>query len=174
MAALPASPHGGTRQIGPIGTVSRGVAGAVAITLPIALEGIGWWDLPALLTAPLFATAAARLIAFSFERTAPQALTDSHAICSPAGCALIGVLFGAAFALGAATPVHGDVLFWGFFGASMVLAAVRGDAGCEVLAFPNAITGRRDQIGCILFTPIDTAEARHPRRRPRRARVVRG
>jgi hypothetical protein len=172
MHAPLASPHGGTREIGPIGTVSRVVAGAVAVTLPVALEGIGWWDLPALLAAPLVATAAATLITFSFERTAPQTLTDCHTICSPPGCALIGVLFGAAFALGAATPVHGDVLFWGFFGTSMLLAAVRGDAGCEVLAFPNAITGRGDRIGCILFTPIDAAEARH-RRRPTRPLAAR-
>jgi hypothetical protein len=39
-------------------------------------------------------------------------------------------------------------------------AAVRGEAGCEMLAFPNAITRRKDRIGCILFTPIDAAEAR--------------
>jgi hypothetical protein len=52
------------------------------------------------------------------------------------------------------------VVFWVFIGSSMLLGAARGDAGCEVLAFPNAITGRRDRIGCILFTPIDAAEAR--------------
>jgi hypothetical protein len=34
-----------------------------------------------------------------------------------------------------------------------------------VLAFPNAITGRRDRIGCILYTPIDAAEARLNTRR---------
>jgi hypothetical protein len=47
----------------------------------------------------------------------------------------------------------------------MLLAAVRGYGGCEVLAFPAAITGRRDRIGCILYTPIDAAEARHRARR---------
>jgi hypothetical protein len=33
-------------------------------------------------------------------------------------------------------------------------------AGCEPCVGPNLITGRRDQIGCVLFTPIDRAEAR--------------
>jgi hypothetical protein len=30
---------------------------------------------------------------------------------------------------------------------------------CEVLAIPNLLSGRRDQIGCIAYTPIDRAEA---------------
>ena len=145
------------REIGPIGTASRVGAGALAIALPVVLEGVTWWDAPALAAASLLATAAASLIAL----IAPGMLSDRHAICSPAACLLIGVLFAAAFAVGATTPAHGDVVFWGFIGVSMLLAAARGDGGCEVLAFPNAITGRRDRIGCILFTPIDAAEARH-------------
>jgi hypothetical protein len=33
-------------------------------------------------------------------------------------------------------------------------------------AIPNAITGRSDQVGCILYTPIDRAEARAKAGRP--------
>ncbi|MGH2383231.1 MAG: hypothetical protein ACRDG7_18690, partial [Candidatus Limnocylindria bacterium] len=55
------------------------------------------------------------------------------------------------------------------FGASMLVAGARGYAGCEVLAFPNAITGRRDRIGCLLYTPIDSAETRHQAARAREA-----
>jgi hypothetical protein len=40
-----------------------------------------------------------------------------------------------------------------------------GFGGCEVLAILNLVTARRDQIGCILFTPIDRAEARRAARR---------
>jgi hypothetical protein len=58
------------------------------------------------------------------------------------------------------TPASGDVALWVWLGGSMLVAAARGFGGCEVLAIPNLITGRRDQIGCILFTPIDRAEAR--------------
>jgi hypothetical protein len=163
MASSTRSARAAGREIGPIGTVGRVVAGALALGIPIALEGIGWWDAPALIAAPLVATAAARLIALLFDHIAPDALSSHHAICSPAGCVLIGVLFAGASAVGAASPAHGDVVVWGFLGASMLLAAARGDGGCEVLAFPNAISGRRDRIGCILFTPIDTAEARHLR-----------
>jgi hypothetical protein len=45
-----------------------------------------------------------------------------------------------------------------FYGTSMLLAAVRGYAGCEVLAVSNWLLRRDDQIGCMVFGPVDTAE----------------
>jgi hypothetical protein len=45
-----------------------------------------------------------------------------------------------------------------FYGTSMLLAAARGYAGCEVLAISNWLLRRDDQIGCMLFWPVDTAE----------------
>jgi hypothetical protein len=42
-----------------------------------------------------------------------------------------------------------------FYGASMLLAAARGYAGCEVLAVSNWLLRRDDQVGCVLFTPVD-------------------
>lgn len=45
-----------------------------------------------------------------------------------------------------------------FFGSSMLLAAIRGQAGCEVLAISNWLLGRDDQIGCAMFDPIDSLE----------------
>jgi hypothetical protein len=47
-----------------------------------------------------------------------------------------------------------------FYGASMLLAAVRGKAGCEVTAISNWVLGRDDQVGCPVFTPIDSLEHR--------------
>jgi len=47
-----------------------------------------------------------------------------------------------------------------FYGASMLLAAVRGYAGCEVLALSNWLLRRDDQVGCVLFLPVDAVEAR--------------
>lgn len=47
-----------------------------------------------------------------------------------------------------------------FYGASMLLAAVRGYGGCEVLAVSNWVLRRDDQVGCLLFAPIDHAERR--------------
>jgi hypothetical protein len=45
-----------------------------------------------------------------------------------------------------------------FYGTSMLLAAARGYAGCEVLAVSNWLLRRDDQIGCMVFWPVDTAE----------------
>jgi len=42
-----------------------------------------------------------------------------------------------------------------FYGASMLLAALRGYAGCEVLAVPNWLLRGDDQVGCVLFSPVD-------------------
>jgi hypothetical protein len=47
-----------------------------------------------------------------------------------------------------------------FYGASMLLAAARGYAGCEVLAVSNWLLRRDDQVGCVLFSPVDSAEQR--------------
>jgi Family of unknown function (DUF6410) len=97
-----------------------------------------------------------------YERYAPESLARRHSICSGPACVLVATVVGIAIVVAVATPVS-EVAIWSFFGVSMLLAAVRGYAGCEVLAIPNAITGRRDRIGCVLYTPIDTAEARGKR-----------
>lgn len=47
-----------------------------------------------------------------------------------------------------------------FYGLSMLLAAVRGYAGCEALAISNWLLKRDDQIGCLVFGPVDYLEAR--------------
>ena len=45
-----------------------------------------------------------------------------------------------------------------FYGASMLLAAVRGYGGCEVLAVSNWLLRRDDQVGCLVLSPIDQME----------------
>ena len=47
-----------------------------------------------------------------------------------------------------------------FYGASMLVATWRGYAGCEVLAISNWLLRRDDQVGCVVFAPIDALEAR--------------
>jgi hypothetical protein len=152
---------GSGRQIGPVGTSTRIVGGAIAISLPIALDGLDWSEAAvALLALPLIAMIAAPVITAAFRALAPNALASRHGICSAPGCSLIAVMVAANDALAAASSANGSVTIWVWLGASMLLAAARGYAGCEVLAISNLITRRRDQIGCILYTPIDTAEAR--------------
>ena len=45
-----------------------------------------------------------------------------------------------------------------FYGLSMLVAALRGYGGCEALAFSNWLLKRDDQLGCLVFSPIDNAE----------------
>ena len=47
-----------------------------------------------------------------------------------------------------------------FYGLSMFVAALRGYGGCESLAISNWLLKRNDQIGCLVFLPIDYAEKR--------------
>lgn len=53
-----------------------------------------------------------------------------------------------------------------FYGASMLLAAIRGYAGCEVLAVSNWLLRRDDQIGCLVLSPLDQLEQRLRQSRP--------
>jgi hypothetical protein len=47
-----------------------------------------------------------------------------------------------------------------FLGVSLVLAGLRGDSGCEVMAVPNALSGRDSHLACLVFSPIDRFEQR--------------
>jgi hypothetical protein len=162
----PAARLGDRREIGPIGTAARVVGGLIAIGLPIILGGFGWWDAAAALVAlPLVATGAAAVVTSAYRRLAPEALARRDAICSGPACSLIAIVIGAAVGVDILTPASGEVALWVWLGGSMLAAAARGLGGCEVLAIPNLMTGRRDQIGCILYTPIDRAEARRAGRR---------
>jgi hypothetical protein len=67
---------------------------------------------------------------------------------------------------GKVSVIHGQVRF-GFeplavllYGASMLLAAVRGYGGCEVLAVSNWVLRRNDQVGCLVLAPVDHLERR--------------
>ncbi len=52
----------------------------------------------------------------------------------------------------------GNVAVTTFIGASLILASVRADAGCEVLSIPGLLFRRKTHLACILFTPIDWVE----------------
>jgi hypothetical protein len=42
----------------------------------------------------------------------------------------------------------------------MLVAVARRSGGCELTAISNAVLGRYDQVGCVLFAPLDLAESR--------------
>ncbi len=47
-----------------------------------------------------------------------------------------------------------------FYGLSMLLAALRGYAGCEALAISNWLLKRDDLLGCAVFGPVDYIEGK--------------
>jgi hypothetical protein len=156
------------RDIGPIGTATRLLGGVIAIALPVALDGIGWWDVAiALVALPVVALAAGALVTSVYERYAPEALAKRDAICPGSACWTWAIVIVAAIGIAAVTPASA-VAFWAWLGASLLVAAARGYGGCELLAFPNLIRGGREQIGCMLYGPIDAVE----RRRSRGARLL--
>lgn len=53
---------------------------------------------------------------------------------------------------------EGQVAAVTFLGASLLLAAIRGDAGCEVMSIPNAFFGGHSHLACVVFSPIDWLE----------------
>lgn len=161
------------RKIGPAGSLARMLGGLAAIVLPIALYGLSLTEaVIALVALPVVVSIAGPVIIWTLAQTAPSALRRRHWICSAPGCLLILVLSLANSGLVALTGSNRSATLWVFLGVSMLLAAVRGDAGCEVLAIPNLVTRRQDQIGCLIYSPIDALEDRQ--RAHRQAAVAGG
>ena len=163
---------GGRRDIGPIGTLARVISGALALAIPTALTGLGWWDVAmGLVGLPLLATVAFLIVRFGYERWVPGGLAAQRGTCWGAACWLLAIVIAAFVPIAALTPATGTA-FWLWIGASLLLAAARGYGGCEILAFPNILGRRHDQVGCLVYTPIDRAEAR--RRAGHRSRSLDG
>src|SRR5919109_1404431 len=152
------------REIGPIGTLARVVGGVLAFAIPIALSGLGWWDLAAgLVGLPLVAAVVYLVVRAGYERWVPGGLAAQSGTCWGAACWLTAAVLAVFITVAAVTPVSGTA-FWLWIGVSLLLGAARGYGGGEILAFPNILTGRRDQVGCLVYTPIDRAEARRRQR----------
>jgi hypothetical protein len=146
------------RQIGPVGTVARIALGGCFLGFVLAgqltrhQEPAAW--LLALVVFPVLLVAAQRLRA----RRHPGRLRAT----GPAGHALNLAVFAALYA----TPWYAPSLAFTsdavliFYGGSMLLAALRGYAGCEVLAVSNWLLRRDDQVGCVIFSPLDCLERR--------------
>jgi len=141
-----------SRAIGRLGTAARAVAGVALLALGIVGlppfdHLIPWWQLalgvagiPAVLTL-------GQLARLAFTKAQMQA-TNALATCL--NFAVLGGLL-------LITPTRSATLV--FLGGSMLLAAARGYGGCESLAFSNWLLRRDDQVGCLLFGPLDRLEA---------------
>jgi len=139
------------RRIGPIGTTTRLVVAAGLFYLAFfdgTSWGLEWYD-----AAVGFGILPAAVIAFGLaahrHASGPVRFTGSAG--TTANCLLL-------VALGVNPYTAGGAAL--FYGATLLVAAWRGQPGCEATVVSNAIFRRDDQIGCPLFSPIDEAEAR--------------
>ena len=139
------------RGIGPVGTAARLLVGALLLGsvvhghlargFHVSSWALGLMGLPALVLALQWLRA--RRTPTRLEATGPV----SHAL----NLAVFLVLY--------LMEASSDAALI-FYGTSMLLAALRGYAGCEVLAVSNWLLGRDDQIGCAAFWPVDYLERR--------------
>jgi hypothetical protein len=147
-----------TRAIGTAGTAARVLIGLVLLGSVVSGEASRGWHPAAWVLALLVFPVAALAAAWLRARRHQSGLRAT----GPAGHAVNAAVFAALYA----TPWYAPPLGFTsdaaliFYGASLLLAAARGYAGCEVLAVPNWLLHRDDQVGCIVFTPVDAAERR--------------
>lgn len=155
-----------SRQVGVIGTTARIVLGVALLAYGLTggqvmvIRGQVRTGFESLGVAIGLVAFPALLLAWQWLR-ARRTLTRLQAT-GPVGTALNMFVFLALFL----TPWYARPLAFTsdaaliFYGASMLLAAVRGYGGCEVLALSNWVLGRDDQVGCLVLGPIDVLENR--------------
>lgn len=135
------------RAIGTVGTMARLIVGLAFIALAFLTGEFELYSLPlGLVGFP----AVVLLLQWLRARWAPGRLqaTGSLGFC-------LNILIAVPFFIFSYTQAAAFL----FYGASMLLAAARGYAGCEVTAISNWLLRRDDQVGCMIFSPIDAAEA---------------
>jgi hypothetical protein len=74
----------------------------------------------------------------------------------------LGILVALYLAGGPGAPLfgrgEGELAAGTFLGLSLVVAGVRADAGCEVMALPNALFRTHAELACLVFSPLDRLE----------------
>lgn len=153
--------RGRRRQIGPWGTATRAVTGVAAIASGVVvphenplldLPGAAS-DLLGVLVGTVLAPAVLTLAIWVRGRNAPR-LHLGHGAASAVTVLAIGAL------------QFYPVVVWVGVGAPLVLLAVVGRSGCELLAVPNLVLRRDDYLFCLPFSPIDTWESRRRSKSP--------
>ncbi len=141
------------RAIGVVGTIGRVALGLGFLYLAFTDGGKPEWELAwqgPVLGLVVFPTA---LLLFQAMRLRFTNETLN---------ATVGLGFCLNLAVGAvlySIPFTRDAMLL-FYGSSLLLAAARGYAGCESLAITNWLLRRDDQVGCVVFSPLDAVEAR--------------
>jgi len=145
------------RRIGVVGTAARLVVGSLvgSVVAGQASTGVHPWSwvlglvgLPAVLLGWQYWRSRRR--PGRWQATGPVGHTVNIAV-------VLGLYLTPWYALALSVTSDAALLF---YGVSMLLAAARGYAGCEVLAVSNWLLRRDDQVGCLVFSPIDQLERR--------------
>jgi hypothetical protein len=145
-----------SREIGPVGTAARVLTGLALFFIAGGATITSWAIEPE--------NASIGLVALPAVMVALGLVAQRHGrgpirFTGPLGIALNLLVIVALIA--------NDVTGGGatiFYGATLLVAAFRGQAGCEATVVSNLVLRRDDQIGCPTFAPIDEVEA-HLRRR---------
>jgi hypothetical protein len=135
------------RMIGPLGTLARSAVGFGLIVLAVVPGGLTW---PEVALGMVGIPAALLLLQGLRLRFSDAPLRATGPAGHLVNCAILAALL-------VPSATREAALIW--LGSSMVLAAWRGYAGCESLAFSNWLLRRDDQVGCLLFSPLDELEA---------------
>jgi hypothetical protein len=144
------------RQIGPVGTLARVVSGLGLLYVAGGASIMSWGIEPQDAVMGLIALPALMIgIGVLARHYASGPIHFTGPLGVAVNLAVIVALVGNDFTGGGATI---------FYGATLLIAAWLGRAGCEATVISNLALGRDDQIGCPTLTPIDAAEA-HLRRR---------
>ncbi len=144
-------PGGPRRAIGPMGTVARVVVGSMIVGDVVYGHVTGTFR-PAPWIFGLVGFPGLILVVQAMRaRRDPRPLNATGPLAQ-----ILNIMAFVALYL---TPATSDAALL-FYGASMLIAAARGYAGCEVLAVSNWLLRRHDQIGCLLFAPVDGVERR--------------
>jgi hypothetical protein len=135
------------RAIGPAGIAARVAVGVTCIALALFWRTPHWLDFA--LGLVVLPAVAIGLFAWRAHRH-PARLDATGPVAHLANAVVFAPLFFLPATAGAAFI---------FYGTSMLVAAARCSGGCEVTAIANAALGRDDQVGCVLFAPVDLTEA---------------
>ena len=151
------------RDIGPIGTAVRLVLGVFLVGIIVYGQLMTAGHLSPITWALGLIGFPALVLAWHFWRIRGNRAPFSNT--SPASFVLSMALPLALYLTGWYVPslwfTSDAVLI--FVGSSLLLAALRGSAGCEFLALSNWLLRRSDQMACAVFTPIDSLDRRGSR-----------
>lgn len=163
--AMPRAPTG--RAIGVFGTAARVVVGVWLVGSVLYGHATRGWHPAAWLLGLVAFPAVVLAWQWWRARRNPAPLRATGPVAHVANIAVFFALYLTSWYAPALDVLSDAALL--FYGVSMLLAAVRGRAGCEVLLVSNWLLRRDDQVGCMLFGPIDAVE-RGVRARVRRSR----